>query len=140
MEYICPHCEAHISYLSYTMNGYEYGSYGIESEDYVSDGMECDGDTNYTCPECDEDICHPNDLETVDDDNDEDDEDEEEKEIDIAPIRIPDEPNKMLSDFKVPWNTGKKCAECTKCGQVVEFDNNEEEIECPICNTIIKKD
>jgi len=65
---------------------------------------------------------------------------QEKKEKDIAPIRIPEEHNKMLSDFKHAFTCYLSTKECPKCGQVVDFDNNEHEINCPICETKIIKE
>ncbi len=133
MKYICPHCGEHISHLEYTIGGYSYGLFYIKNEEFEGEGFEEDGETDYECPVCNHNINDPTDLEEVP-------EEEEEEEEDIAPIRIPNEPNNMLSDFKRPWSNGKTCKECTKCGQVVEFDPEEHEIECPICETKIIKE
>lgn len=72
--FVCPHCGEEIEYLRYSTNGYEYGSESIETGDMDSDGFESTDETEYACPECDneissEDIEKYRDAQTKENDN-----------------------------------------------------------------------
>jgi len=55
MPYKCIHCDEIIEYLRYSTDASAYGTYGIESGDYDEDGCDHNGETFYSCPECDSD-------------------------------------------------------------------------------------
>lgn len=132
MPYKCPHCEEEIEHLNYSTNGYEYGSYHIDSQDYDCDGSEHDGGTTFNCPECDEEINHPDDLEEVEEETE-----EEDKTEDYAPIRTPQEKETLLC--KDSDTQHRNIVRCKKCGQGYEFQDNEKIAECSVCATEIKK-
>ena len=55
-RYKCPHCEEEITYLSYSCQVTEWGSYDIEDEQFNHDDTG-DGDSYcYSCPECSEEF------------------------------------------------------------------------------------
>lgn len=70
--YICPECHEHINYIRFNTNGYEYGDYNPDTGDYDYQDSSFDGETTYYCPECDEEISNPDNLEIAGDDENSD--------------------------------------------------------------------
>ena len=68
--YTCPHCEEHINHVEYRTDGYEYGTYYIENEEWEHVDSCHEGETTFECPECGREIDNVSSLERVDSEND----------------------------------------------------------------------
>ena len=145
IKYKCPNieCGKLLEYLEYQTNGYSYGTFYIEGQDHQCDGDEFDGETNYNCPECGEEINDPDQLEKVEideDDNPINEENTRTQEKRIKPI-ITEE----IYEQTRPWKNNIQImyVECKKCKTKVEIIDDEEfnsYINCTKCKTEIKTD
>ena len=156
MPKFCPHCGAELDHLHFqqdiTQYGYEYGDCETDGTDCNSDDSDINdtdyGDTQYTCPECDEEL-DPSDLfdHSINDDDEENDEDSEneddnEDEDEDISSRIVQPRNSGIivrsSTERSLDNLGHKI--CPNCGTVNIFevnnnnDHDDDEDEAIICN------
>lgn len=136
MSYQCPHCEAEIEYLDVEQSGYQYGSYHIETQDSDWSDSDFEGDYYYKCPECDEEIRDPDDLEEYNEDGDDDEEEDEEE---LVEIKTPEMLNLFAKDDRNENYLMRDIVACKQCGQGYEFQHEEREAECSKCGNTLRK-
>lgn len=142
MYYKCPHCEEKIYCVTYNTNGYEYGNYDPNSQDYDHRDFCHDGVTTYYCPECEEEIMDPDHMEKVEDEDE--DKDKPDSILDlIAPILVPEkynDHNMILKNCDMDMGGIVRC----RCGFGYEFEEShrskdrEQKAECSNCGRIIR--
>ena len=125
MKFTCPHCKAKIRHLNYNQAVTEYGTYALEDECTDMDNSEYNGDMNYACPNCGDDIDSPEDLEEV--------KEEEKKDDDIVEIKPPITKN-MLVEESPSYRTYENIIRCPKCETVSEFSCEERSLFCRKCD------
>lgn len=157
--YKCPECNCILEYLKYSVTCTEYGDYQLvdnpenENDAYSGDhdcnDSENNGDTEYTCPECDHPIS-PRTL-VIESDDDDDDEDEEEQEheeelteeekeeleFERAKVITPTSDNiEELDITMIPKTrvcTNKKCRNLI----IIPPYHNDNEIDCQKCGETV---
>lgn len=150
----CPHCEAEIPYLNFREPSTQYGSVDIrldsdgevETHNWETSDTSGNGDVEYECPECNEDVRICDLIVTTEDDV--------EPEVEVAtPVRpmtfrstSPRSANRSGGEI-IQESLDKKGllasgVYCPTCNTYVPCDLSEEEveIECIECSTIITRD
>jgi hypothetical protein len=121
----CRYCEEEIESLNYSIRLTEYGTAYLDE-----DGDTCDHDMSdsdnmsdyaYTCPECGDELCLPEDLGIVDEDEDEEERKPEPVPITTGSIFIHDE--RRHSDII-------RCEQCQHITSLEPGDDLEEECVC----------
>lgn len=120
----CPHCEATIEYLNYEVEVREWGSYGIENDDYQPDDSEwIDGTSSLRCPECGYETSVEELIDTEDENS------PLNEETGIVDNQSEMIENTITRNFSAPYFI------CPKCKAKLECEDADEVIECYSCGT-----
>ncbi len=130
----CRHCENEIDHLYYRADMVEYGSCNTDGSDWDCDNTENNGDTTYTCPECEEEV-DPEGDDILDEDPNGDDEEEETNDP-------PKDTTKVVKIYKEEMYEDSRCANrvkimnCKKCAHLFEVDDEDtSDTQCVKCGT-----
>lgn len=132
----CRHCENEIDQLYYRADMVEYGSCNTDGSDWESSDNDYNGDTTYTCPECEVEVC-PDSDDILDEDPNGDDEEQEE-----VKVKKPTDTTRVIKVFDEKMFEDSRCAKnikimnCKKCSHMFEVsDVDTNDTQCVKCNT-----
>jgi uncharacterized Zn finger protein (UPF0148 family) len=140
----CPHCEEEITFLDYGMDVRESGTWS-EENGYETSDSEGNGDTNFYCPECGEEIVEDWErLENFEEESEEEESDTPQESENLRPL--------YLDPREAPWLTAASTRNYRQldkfitannfirceCGQILRRTNGEKGLICPHCETEIE--